>query len=429
MSRFEHRLRQEMHELAQWLAPDDVRPLRQPPPDLARRPGRFEPPGGPAGQAREPGRWLGPVAAMAAIVLLAGGLLAARNALHARASQDPPAAAPVDPGVIAVTGMLAAGEDSVIKIISARDGRVAKTIRLVTAGNGLAIAPDAKSLFVVGADLWIKQVSVATGKSRPVAPGAYPAASPDSRTLAYASGQDFTDVAIRDLGTGHTRSISLLPLMGADSSLLNQGGLTWLGNGAQVVAVPEPDPVPVSGGTPGKPVRHAGQDTPIKPVGSARFITAGGSARPSPLPLLRSRTACGQQNSRSGLCVIVIDIRAQGLRARRVFVPQVTSAGPLDAISGDLTAKQSFVVAQPGSDSDVVERITLASGNATARRLVTLPGGTYAVAVAPDADRVLYLPHGSPATLWVATMARGHLAHARELLTDTSRFEFDQAGW
>ncbi len=436
MSRFEHRLRQEMHELAQSLAPDDLRPLRQPPPALARRPGCFEPSGPPARQAPEPMRWLGPLAAMAAIALLAGGLLAARNALHARASQDPPAVAPVDPGVIAVTGMRGAGEDSVIKIMSARDGRVARTIRLATDGNGLAIAADARSLFVVGADLRINQVSVATGESRPVAAGAYPAPSPDSRTLAYASGQNFTDVAIRDLGTGHTRSISLLPLMGGDSSLLNQGGLTWLGNGTQVVAVPEPDPVPVTGGTPGKPVKAAGSDTSIKPVASGRFVTA---PRPSPRssprysprssPGSSQRTACGQQTAPGGLCVIVVDIGARGLRARQVFVPHVTRAGPLDVLSGDLTAKRSFVVAQPGRDSDVVERITLAGDRVTVRRLVTLPSGAYAVAVAPDADRLLYLPRSSPAALWVATMLRGHLIDARELLTDTRGFELDQAGW
>lgn len=381
MSQIERRLRQEMHDLAQRIAPGDLRPLRPP------RSSAW-----PLGHKY----LLAPAAAMAALALVTSGVVVARSALHRHEAAGKAGTWQVvpDPPVVAVTS------SNQIRLLAATTGRIVKTFSATTGGNGFALAPDAKYMFVVGTSLTLSQVIIATGRRYVIDTGAYPAVSPDSRYLAYATGTSFTQIAVRDLRSGHTRAISLTSLVGAESSLLNQGGLTWLGNGRQIVAVSEPDPVATY-------VLPAGHTTAAKP----------------------KRTACGQQTSERGLCAIVIDVAPTRLFARPVYLPHVTAQHSLDLISGDLSASESFFIAQSGRPATVVDRVRLVGRTPLVRRLVELPSLSFAVAMAPDGDRLVYARPGSRPSLWVATVGASRLAAERLLMIDTRRFEFNLAAW
>jgi hypothetical protein len=379
VSPFEYRLRQEMHALAETIMPGDLRPLRRPSAGAWSACTR---------------RWLAPASAMAAIALVTGAVMTARHELGAlRTAHRSPAAFHVvpDPADIAVTSTA-----NLIRVLTAAAGRIVKTLRMATEGNGFALAPDAKSMFVVGPSLTISQVVIATGEAKRIGTGAYPAVSPNSRYLAYAAGSAFTTVAIRDLRTGRTRSINLMSLIGTDSSLLNQGGLTWLGDGTQILAVSEPDAVPL--------VAKRG-----RPRGE--------------------HTACGQQTSRRGLCTIVINLASRKLFAHQVYVPSVAHPENLELISGDLAAKESFFIAQPGRSASVVDKVRLGARTPRVRTVIALPEHSLAVAMAPDGDRVLYVPPSSPTSVWIATVRHGGLTRERRLLADGGRFEFNLVAW
>ena len=396
--RLEHRLQDrlggELRALAEQISAADLRPLRQPPDRSSRVVGQF----------------LTSMAAMAALALVAGGLVVVRNVIDARASSEPPAKslAVADPGYVAVTGLSATGANAEIRLISASTGRVWQTIARSTDGNGMALAPDGKSLFVVASHLKLDQISLITGKSQELATGAYPAVSPDSGQVAYATGTSFTEVAVRNLDTGSTRAISLRSLVGANSSLLNQGGLTWLGDGTHVVAIAEPDPVttevrlPAEAALPGGVVYWATQS----------------SASP--------RTACGQQDSPLGLCVIVVDVTERRLSAHRIYVPGLRSSEPVAMLSGDLSAAEEFFIAQ---SAQPVARVSVTGRTATAKALIALPGDETPVAIAPRGDRLLYLAPGSPTKLKTAQVRNGRLEHARVLLADSRLFAVSQVAW
>lgn len=381
MSQIERRLRQEMHDLAQRIAPGDLRPLRPPPPG-----------------AWSPGHryWLAPAVAMAAVALVTSGVVVARSAMHRHERGSSAAVRPAgpDPAVIAVTS------SNQIRLLATTSGRVVKSFSVATGGNGVALAPDTKYLFVVGESLTLSQISVTTGKSLVIDTGAYPAVSPDSRYLAYATGTSFTQVAVRNLRSGRTRAISLASLVGTESSLLNQGGLTWLGNGRQIVAVSEPDPV-------------------------ATFVLSAGHA----IAATQERTACGQQTSRRGLCAIVIDVARTRLLARPVYLPHVTARRNLDLISGDLKAASTFFVAQSGPPGAVVDWVRLGGKAPQVRRVVNLPVRSFAVAMAPDGDRLIYARPGKRPALLVAKVRSHRLAGKHVLLADSSQFDFNLVAW
>lgn len=380
MSQIERRLRQEMHDLAQCIAPGDLRPLR-PPPSAWTIGHKY---------------WLAPAAAMAAIALVTSGVVVARSALHRHEQPGTADGLQVvpDPAVVAIS------DSKQIRLLTATTGRIVRTLSTTAGGNGIALAPDAKYVFAVGASLTLSQISVTTGKSYVIDTGVHPAVSPDSRYLAYATGTSFTRVAVRDLRSGQTRAISLAALVGAESSLLNQGGLTWLGNGRQIVAVSEPDPVA----------------TYVLPAGHT--IAAN-----------QKRTACGQQISRRGLCAIVIDVAPTRLFARPVYLPHVTAQRNLDLISGDLRASKSFFIAQSGRPVTVIDRVRLGGRTPLVRTFVKLPLRSLAVAMAPDGDRLIYARPGSRLSLCVATVGAGRLAREHLLMIDTRRFEFSLVAW
>jgi hypothetical protein len=311
---------------------------------------------------------------------------------------------PTDPRVIALSGSSGTGVAESIRLISARTGRLVKVIARVGTGNGFALSPDAKSVYVVGVHrnlIVIRRISVATGTITFVADGAYPAVSPDGRYLAYATGRQysatsFSSLAIRDLRTGRVRLISLARLIGAKSSLLNGGPVTWLGDGTQIVAVPQPDAVATSGS--------------VNNAVASRTAT----------------TPCGQQTSPRGLCAIVVDVSAHGLSAHRVFIhPRSTTSATV--ISGDLAAPHSLLIAN--WPSVAIDRVNLGGTDVVLRQIARLPKGVLPVAFAPLGDRVLYLVGHTPPALWVATIRDGRLVNRHLLLTDSNRFGIGNVAW
>lgn len=166
-----------------------------------------------------------------------------RAARRARARRRDAAwqAAAADPPLVAIAVSSTHGSPARVELISPSTGRVAKVVAQVSTGNGFASSPDLKSLYVVGpvrGTIEIRRISVATGKASFVADGAYPAISPSGRYLAYATGRQFSSIAVRDLRTGRTRVTDLGSLLGSGGNLLNEGGISWLGNGSELVVVP-----------------------------------------------------------------------------------------------------------------------------------------------------------------------------------------------
>ncbi len=386
MSELEYRLRQRLHEIAQRLASAGLRPRRE----AAAR----------DSPARTP--WLAPAAMVAVAAVLAGPGLAgcgqrAGHELGGGTQPDRPAAA-ADPPLVAVAGSSQRGSSSRIELISPSSGRVAKVVARVVTGNGFALSPDSRDLYVVGSvgrAIEIRRISIATGKVSFVADGAYPAVSPDGRHLAYATGHRFSKVAVSDLRTGRTRVIDLRSLLGKDGNLLNQGGISWLGDGDEVIAVPGFTASALAA----EFTAHAG--------GNA----GGGQAPP------------GRQS------LIVIKIRSDGLAARRIVVPDPYQE-PFGVISGDLSQRRALLIARIGfGAAGTITRVSLHGGGYRARVIARLPRGVMPVVIAPRGDRVLYLVGHTPPALWAAAIKNGRLTGQHRLLTDTSEFGVDQAAW
>jgi hypothetical protein len=370
MTELETKLRQELQNQAQRVAPADLRPLREP------RAGH-----------RPSVRWLAPVAAMAAVVLVAGGLALARHDVPAPARHShPPAARPADPPYIALSGQSSKGTQSQVRLISPEDGQLVKQFPRVSTGNGFAVSPDGKSVFVVQLArrvIGIDQISVGTGKVTFLVPGAYPAVSPDSRYLGYATGSEFTEIAVRDLRTGATRSIDLSRQIGRGGTFLNQGTVLWLGSRA-LLAVPGMQAIAASAGAPA-----AAQD-------QAAFV---------------------------------ISVGPRGLSEREVVLPSRWDSG-ITVLGPDLAQPGSFLGAVMGWKSPgSVSRLTVSGGRVTGHQIAPLPPGAMPVAIAPDGDRVLYLLGHTRPALWVAAIRDGRLTGQHLLYTDNSRFAIGDVAW
>lgn len=80
------------------------------------------------------------------------------------------------------------------------------------------------------------RLEVATGRQAFIADGAQPALSNDGTQLAYAASP--RGLAVRDLATGHTRTIGLDQL-GTAANLLN-ATIGWLGDGSDLAIIPKP---------------------------------------------------------------------------------------------------------------------------------------------------------------------------------------------
>lgn len=231
-------------------------------------------------------------------------------------------------------------------MISPRTGRVVKVVAGVSTGNGFALSPDAKDVYVVttaGHAVEIRRISVATGKATVVADGAYPAVSPDGRYLAYATGSRFSKVAVRDLRTGRTRVIELRSLLGNGGNFLNQGQVTWLGDGSELIAVP------------GITASEAAAKIPAR-ASSASAGMAGSDQLPP-----------GKQT------LIVIKVRPDGLAARRIVVPDPYQ-DPFLVISGDLSQERAVLIARMGyAAAGTITRVSLRGDGCQARVVARLP--------------------------------------------------------
>jgi hypothetical protein len=263
----------------------------------------------------------------------------------------------------------------------------------------MALSPDAKNVYVVGTAgraIEIRRISVATGKGSVVAHGACPAVSPDGRHLAYATGARFTKVAVRDLRTGSTRVIDVGSLLGSGGNFLNQGQLTWLGDGHEVIAVP------------GITASEAAAES----TGRAGAATVGGGKLPP-----------GRQS------LIVIKVGSGGLTARRIVVPDPYQ-DPFLVVSGDLSQQRAVLLARMGyAAAGTVTQVKLRGNGYKARVVGRLPRGMMPIAIAPHGHHVLFLTGHTPPQLWVASIGNGGLTGKHRLLTGTSRFGVDQAAW
>jgi hypothetical protein len=385
VTRLENRLRQELQDIAQRVAPGDLRPLREPA-SLAR-PQRL--------------RVLAPVAAMVAVGLVIGGLVLTRNSMRSAPAQTPTGgrSVPLDPSEFAIFGTSRTGSAEWIKVASLI-GRGVRLLAPIGTSNSLALSPDSKSVFVVNqyrSQIAIQRISVATSRVTFVADGANPAVSPDSRYLAYATGNGFSELAVRDLRTGSTRTIDVAPLIGGSSSFLTEPAITWLGDGTQVVVVPRPDL-------------------------TAQVGSLGGDTR-SNSP---AGTACGQQDSPRGLCVIVMDTGARRLRVRPAYVP-VSSSAQLVVGADSANGHGLLIAARNGPGVRSLVAVSLAVGHVLTHRIATLPPKSLVWSIAPAGDRILYSGN-TPAGIWTASWRGGRLVHQHRLVLP-AKFSFDEAAW
>jgi hypothetical protein len=348
-------------------------------------------------------RRLSPAVMIAALAALCGLGLAGcgQHAGHGPGGGTRPggSAAAADPPLVAIAVSSTHGSSGRIELISPSTGRVAKVVAQVSTGNGFAFSPDLKSLYVVGpvrGTIQIRRISVATGKASFVADGAYPAISPSGRYLAYATGRQFSSIAVRDLRTGRTRVTDLGPLLGPGGNLLNGGGICWLGNGTELIVVPGV---------------------------TASFAAAGTAARAGAGTAGSALAPPGRQP------YIVVKLGPDGLAARRIVVPDPYQE-PFQVVSGDLSQPRAFLVARLGFGAPgTITRVSLRGAGYRTQVIARLPVGVMPVVIAPHGDRVLYLVGHTPPVLWTAAIGNGRLAGQHRLFADTSKFGVDQAAW
>ncbi len=394
MTDIEHRLRQELKEQAERITPGQLRPLRAP------RPGRRS-------RAR---RWLAPLAAMAAVVVVVAGIALSVGQLpsgSAPATRTPPAGftgpssqAAVDPPAFAGVLQSRTSLRQWIKLFSPFSGRILRPVAAfgdTLTSNGMALSPDSRFVYATfngPRQIHIGRISVATGRLTFVADGAQPAVSPDGRYLAYATGRLSTRLAIRDLRTGRTKTVDLASVIGASSGLLT-GQVTWLGGGAQIVAMPMP------------------------------FGTA--LARQARSPSAAARNSCGQQGRPGRVCLVLVSLTGGHPRATRVYVPGNWGSQPL--ISGDVSLGRTLLLAGSLTSPGEIGAATISAAGVRVQRLAGLPRGVLPLAFAPGGDRILYLRGHGPPALWVAAIIGGRLSGQHRLFTDNHKDGFDQAAW
>ena len=85
--------------------------------------------------------------------------------------------------------------------------------------------------------------------------------------------------------------------------------------------------------------------------------------------------------------------------------------------------------ARAGSSLTRTKSVALEGWAPTASTYAVLPPKWLPVAMAPDGDRVIYMPAGSPASLWVATVHHGRLKHKRRLIADGGHFRLHLVAW
>jgi hypothetical protein len=397
MTEIEDRLRQELKTQAERINPGQLRPLAVP-----RSRGRS--------RAR---RWLVPLAALAAVVVVIGGVALAVALLPSRPvpvsasrpalSGGLPSRPAADPPAVAVVLQSRAGNQQQVSLLSPVTGRILRQVTYVGGSltdNGMALSPDSRFVYVTMSGpglIHIDRISVATGHRGFVADGAQPAVSPDGRYLAYATGPQFTGIAVRDLASGRTTMIPLRSQLGADTSLLT-GQVSWLGNGTQIV---------------------------VRPAADATAAAAWSPAAPF-------RSSCGRQSSTGRLCLVLVSLGQGKPRARQAYLPGNWGNQPL--ISGDVAGRSTFLLAGSSAGHAILGAATVTATGITVQFATRLPqADALPVAFAPGGDRFLYLVvsgrgHPQPA-LWAATISGRRLSGAHRLFTDNSKVAVDWAAW
>ena len=396
MTEIEHRLRQELKTQAERINPAQLRPLAAP---RSRSQSRAR-------------RWLAPLAALAAVVVVIGGVALAVGRLSSapiQPSAPPPAPSGLqpsrpaaDPPAFAVVLQSRTGSQQWVRFLSPLTGRILRQAASFAGSltdNGMALSPDSRFLYVTlsgPGQIHIDRISVATGHRSFVADGAQPAVSPDGRYLAYATGRQFTGIAVRDLASGRTTMIPLRSQIGTDASLL-AGQISWLGNGMQIVAMPTADSTAVAARSPAAP----------------------------------SHSSCGRQSSTGRLCLVLVSLGEGKPRARQAYLPGNWGNQPV--ISGDVAGSSTFLLAGSHAGRAVFGVATVSAAGVTVHDLAALPPGAFPVAFAPGGDRFLYLVvsgHGHPQpALWVATISGGRLAGQHLLFTDSNKAALSWAAW
>ena len=237
--------------------------------------------------------------------------------------------------------------------------------------NGLAYAPDGSAVYFTlipqrhgrRFSLRLMRLEVATGRQAFIADGAQPALSNDGTQLAY--GASPRGLAVRDLTTGHTRTIGLGRL-GTAANLVN-ATIGWLGDGSDLAIIPTPTAWDLVGRPP-KP--HWCGTTQTRAV----IVFVHVPAAPTPM---------------TADCV--------HLRGRAL------DAGI--ALAGDPASPATVLLAAATQgDTTRVERI--AQTGATSP-VVTIPN-SLPLAFDPSGTHLLYLVGHNPPTLTEATITNGH---------------------
>ncbi|MGH9074995.1 MAG: hypothetical protein ACRDZQ_12895, partial [Acidimicrobiales bacterium] len=337
--------------------------------------------------------------ALLALSLSACGTTAPPSAPSASASALAAARTPV-PSTFVASRSSRNGATTRVELVSSDSGRVVRV--LATAGpsftdNGLARSPDGRYVYAtwIGpSSLLVERIPAAGGAPVVVAGGEEPAPSPNGRFLADVTGPGGQVVAVRDLASGRTRRWDLGPVMGPGRSLL-AGYLTWVADGSELVAMPQPDPV--AAGT-------ANSATTDGPPGAANTATTAAAGPAGVQP------ACGTVSS-STQCLVAFDPSSPRpvIHTEVVPLPGVDVTG---LFSGGTAAPRAVLVvgAVRGGD-DVIERVQVGQPGTTAVRVAR--GPIMALAVDPSGTRLLYLVGSSPPVLWRGTLRSGRLVDTR----------------
>jgi hypothetical protein len=193
-------------------------------------------------------------------------------------------------------------------------------------------------------------------------------------------------------------------LLGSGGNLLNEGGISWLGNGSELVVVPGITASEAAAGT----AASAAAGTAAGAGGG----TAGGALAPP-----------GRQP------YIVVKLGPDGLAARKIVVPDPYQE-PFQLVSGDLSQPRAFLVARMGFGAPgTITRVSLRGAGYRTQLIARLPLGVMPVVIAPHGDRVLYLVGHAPPVLWTAAIRNGRLTGQHRLFADTAKIGVDQAAW
>jgi hypothetical protein len=238
--------------------------------------------------------------------------------------------------------------------------------------NGLAYAPDGSAVYFTlipshrnrALSLRLMRIDVTSGRRTFVADGEQPALSNNGKQLAY--GAAAQGLAIRNLGTGQTRTIALKQLGRAAD--LSNASIHWLGDDSTVAIVPSTTPWDLVGKPPRLSWCGTSQRNPV-------IVFVRVPAPPAPLTATCVRVKGGQLDS-------------------------------FAVLGEDPTSPTTLLAATPGHDGGtIVERVT-EGGNVTP--MLTIPD-SLAMSFDTSGTHLLYLAGHTPPLLTEATIDNGKL--------------------